>query len=518
MGPASVGLWNVAAGDPSRPAVVEAEGGAVLTFGELAARANQVLHGLGAAGVRHGDVVAAVLPNGAALLEVQMASQQGGFYLTPVNHRLTAPEIAYVVEDSGARVLVCDERYGDACRPAVAALPSPPACFAVGEIPGFRPYAALTDGMPATRPGDRAAGAAMHYTSGTTGRPKGVRRPLTGVDPDAAAERWTGFLRLFGIEPHGGGVHLTVSPLYHTAVMVFATTSLHAGHTVVLMDGWTPEDTLRLIREHRVTTSHMVPTQLHRLLALPAEVRAAADTSSLTHVVHSAAPCPPDVKRRMLEWWGPVIYEYYAATEGGGTVATPRDWLAHPGTVGRAWPGAEVRVEDDEGSPCPPGVPGTVWMSLDATPFEYHRDDEKTRSGRRGRFFTVGDVGYLDGDGFLFLCDRRADIIISGGVNIYPAEVENVLFAHPGVADAAVFGVPDPEWGEQVRAVVQPAPAAAPGTELAAEIIEFCRARLAGYKCPRTVDFAAALPREPTGKLARRALRDPYWAGVRRAI
>jgi long-chain acyl-CoA synthetase len=262
----------------------------------------------------------------------------------------------------------------------------------------------------------------------------------------------------------------------------------------------------------------MVPTQLHRLLSLPAEVRAASDVSSLTHVIHSAAPCPPDVKRRILEWWGPVLYEYYAATEGGGTLATPQDWLARPGTVGRAWPGSEVRVEDEGGSPCPPGQPGIVWMSLGQADFEYHRDEEKTRAGRRHGFFTVGDVGYLDEDGYLFLCDRRADMIISGGVNVYPAEVEAVLFTHPAVGDAAVFGVPDAEWGEQVKAVVQPAAGVEPTEDLAREIIERCRQSLADYKCPRSVDFVAALPRDATGKLAKRTLRDPYWAGTGRAI
>jgi long-chain acyl-CoA synthetase len=262
----------------------------------------------------------------------------------------------------------------------------------------------------------------------------------------------------------------------------------------------------------------MVPTQFHRLLALPAEQRAAADVSSLGHVIHAAAPCPVEVKHRMLEWWGPVLYEYYAATEGGGTLVTPREWLERPGTVGRAWPGAEVRVQDDGGRPCPPGVPGAVWMSLAQSPFEYHRDPEKTRRDRRGGFFTVGDVGYLDEAGYLFLCDRRDDTIISGGVNVYPSEVESVLFGHPAVADAVVFGVPDAEWGEQVKAVVQPAPGAVPGPELAGELIQLCRQRLAGYKCPRSVDFTAALPRDPTGKLARRKLRDPYWAGTGRAI
>jgi len=513
----SVGLWGVAEDDPARLAVVEA-GGTVLTFGELAARSNLVLHGLRSAGLRRGDLVAAVLPNQAALLELALAAAQGGLYLTPINHHLTAPEIAYILEDSGARVLVASERFGEACRAAVAGLAAPPACFATGDIPGFRPYAGLTAGMPASRPPERSAGAVMHYTSGTTGRPKGVRRALQPIDPDEAAAAWPGFLQMFGVQPHGGNVHLAVSPLYHTAVMTFSCASLHAGHTVVLMDRWTPEECLRLIGEHRVTTSHMVPTQFHRLLALPDEVRAAADVSSLSHVIHAAAPCPPDVKRRMIDWWGPVIVEYYAATEGGGTLVTAEEWMERPGTVGRPWPGTEVRVEDDEGRPSPPGTPGTVWMSLGQTAFEYHRDRAKTRAGQRDGFFTVGDVGYLDEAGYLFLCDRKADMIISGGVNIYPAEVEAALFAHPAVADAAVFGVPDPDWGEQVKAVVEPAAGAEPGPDLERELIAFCRERLAGYKCPRTVDFVDSLPREPTGKLAKRKLRDPYWAGTGRAI
>jgi long-chain acyl-CoA synthetase len=520
------GFWRIAADDPGRVALVEA-GGGVFTFGELAARANRVTHGLRRIGLTPGDVVAAVLPNRVATIELYLAALQGGWYLVPIGTRLTGPEIGYVLADSGARVLVCSERYGEACRAAVAELETPPPAFLVadpadrepGEDPAgaFRSYAELTAGTRAERPDDRVAGTTMHYTSGTTGRPKGVRRPLTGLDPDEQAQRLSMFLLTFGIQPHGGGVHLAVAPLYHTAVMTFTSASLHAGHAVVLMDGWSAEETLRLIAEQRVTTSHMVPTHFHRLLALPDGARAAADVGSLTHVIHAAAPCPVETKRRMLDWWGPVIYEYYAATEGGGTVVTPREWLERPGTVGRAWPNAEVRVQDDHGRPCPTGQPGVVWMSLNLD-FEYHRDPAKTRDGRRDGFFTVGDVGYLDEAGYLFLCDRASDMIISGGVNVYPAEVESALFGHPKVADVAVFGVPDAEWGEQVRAVVEPAAGAAPGPELEGELIAFCRERLAAYKCPRAIDFIETMPREPTGKLLKRKLRDPHWATERRAI
>jgi long-chain acyl-CoA synthetase len=506
------GVWRIAAEDPTRPAVVEATG-EVRTYVEVADGANRLTHGLRRLGLTTGDVVAAVLPNEAAMLELQLAAFQGGLYLVPINNRLTASEIAYILDDSRASALVYSDRFAATCQAALGSLDGPPPAF---STPGTLDE--LTRGVPASRPDDRTAGATMHYTSGTTGRPKGVRRALTGLDPDEQAERLPVFLAVFGVVPHGGGVHLTVSPLYHTAPMMFSTSSLHAGHTVVLMDGWSPEDTLRLIAERRVSTSHMVPTQFHRLLALPDDLRAAADVASLTHVIHAAAPCPVEDKRRMLEWWGPVIYEYYAATEGGGTLVTPREWLQRPGTVGRAWPNSEVRVEDDERRPCPPGVPGTVWMSLGMVDFEYHRDPEKTEAGRHDGFFTVGDVGYLDEDGYLFLCDRKADMIISGGVNIYPAEIESALFAHPKVADVAVFGVPDAEWGEQVKAVVEPVEGATAGPDLERELIEFCRERLAGYKCPRTVDFIDEMPREPTGKLLKRTLRDPYWAGERRNI
>jgi len=394
----------------------------------------------------------------------------------------------------------------------------PGARFAVDQVPGFRSYLDIKNGQPATLPDDRIAGSVMNYTSGTTGRPKGVRRTLMELDPETMGSLYAMFLSMFGITPGDNGVHLTGSPLYHTAVLMFTGSSMHFGHTVVLMDKWTPEGGLQKIERYRVTTSHMVPTQFHRLLALPDEVRARYDVSSLRHVIHAAAPCPVDVKRRMLDWWGPVIYEYYAASEGGGALVTPEEWLRYPGTVGRAWPTSEVRILDDNGNQKAPGEVGTVYMALGVQDFEYHKDREKTDSSRREGFFTVGDVGYLNEEGYLFLCDRKIDMIISGGANIYPSEIEAVLLTHPKVADAAVFGIPDEDWGEQVKAAIEPGPGVIPDAELEKEIIAFCLERIAKFKCPRSIDFVAEMPRDPNGKLYKRKLRDPYWEGRTRAI
>ena len=291
-----------------------------------------------------------------------------------------------------------------------------------------------------------------------------------------------------------------------------------ARHPVVLMDKWTPETMLELIDKYRATTSHMVPTQFHRLLGLPEDVRRKYDVSSLRYMVHAAAPCPVETKWKMLEWWGDSIYEYYAATEGGGTVVTPQEWRAHPGTVGRAWANAEVRVLDEAGEDCPVGQPGTVYMKLGAADFEYKGDKKKTAESRRAGFFTVGDIGYLDEEGYLFLCDRKSDMIISGGVNIYPAEIESVLVTHPKVRDAAVFGIPHADWGEDVKAVIEPEQGTGSGAALADEILDFCRDKLAKYKTPRSIDFIAEMPRDPNGKLYKRKLRDPYWEKQERAI
>ncbi|HYB18182.1 MAG TPA: acyl-CoA synthetase [Streptosporangiaceae bacterium] len=512
-----VGLWAIAAAVPDRTAVIDPDGRTV-SYAELATRADRYGRGLQALGLRSGDSVAGLLPNSTDALALFFAAAQTGLYVVPVNWHLAAAEVAYILGDSGAGAFVAHERFaGVAADAAHAAGIGPGAGFAVGEVPGFTPLTML-GADSSGRPGPRTAGAPMMYTSGTSGRPKGVRRTLTGEDPDQvpAASMW--FFGLFGLAPFDDHVHLCCSPLYHTAVLNFATISIQLGHPVVLMDHFEPEQTLRLIERHRVTHTHMVPTQFRRLLALPQPTRGCYDTSSLRVVIHSAAPCPRDVKRQMIDWWGPVVTEYYAASEGGGTAITAQEWLARPGSAGRAWLGTEVRVFDAEGHDAPDGETGLVYMRMGTSTFDYHKDEEKTRASRARGMFTVGDIGYLDADGYLYLCDRQSDMIISGGVNIYPAEIEAELSGHPAVADVAVFGIPHDDWGEEIKAVVQPADWAEPGPALTAELLAFLGGRLARFKLPRTIDYVAELPRDPNGKLYKRRLRDPYWAGRDRAI
>ncbi|MFI7245680.1 acyl-CoA synthetase [Streptomyces qinglanensis] len=504
------GFWTQARRDPGRE-VLAAPDGAEWTAARLHAECNRITHGLAAAGLRAGDAFATILPNGPEFLAAYLAAAQSGLYLVPVNHHLVGPEIAWILSDSGAKVLLAHSRFAEPASAAAdeAGLP-PDRRYAVGPIAGFRPYAQLLEGHPAEPPAHRTSGWVMNYTSGTTGRPRGIRRPLTGKRPEET--HLGGFLGIFGIKPFDGNVHLVCSPLYHTAVLQFAAAALHLGHRLVVMDKWDPEEMLRLIDRHHCTHTHMVPTQFHRLLALPEAVRARYDVSSMRHAIHGAAPCPDHVKRAMIEWWGRCVEEYYAASEGGGAFATAEEWLAKPGTVGRAWPISELAVFDDDGSRLGPGELGTVYMRMTTGGFSYHKDEGKTRKNRIGDFFTVGDLGFLDEDGSLFLRDRKIDMIISGGVNIYPAEIESALLTHPAVADAAAFGVPHEDWGEQVKAVVEAAPGHRPGPELATAILAHCAERLARYKCPATVDFTDEMPRDPNGKLYKRRLREPYWA------
>jgi long-chain acyl-CoA synthetase len=478
------------------------------TFRELNERANQLVRTLRGLGAGPGDTIALVARNRPEFVEVYEAVLRGGYRLTPINWHLTADEIAYIVDDSEAVVLIGDAFLADTLRATVKLLAGAPALLAIdGEIDGFSSYEDALDAHDRHDIEDPEPGGAMLYTSGTTGRPKGVRRAM-GLAP--------GLYRLHcRNSPHAGETNrsLITGPLYHAAPLgISLTAPLAAGLGLVLMDGWEPENTLQLIEQHRITHTHLVPIMFHRLLALPDDVRDGYDTSSLRLVLHGAAPCPVDVKRRMIEWWGPVIEEYYAATEGGGTYITAKEWLERPGSVGRPTPGSAVEVRDEDGSTVAPHVVGTVWFRRsEIEPFEYHRDPAKTASVHNGDWFTLGDMGYADDDGYLFLTGRTAELIISGGVNIYPAEIDAVLLEHPAVRDVASVGVPNEEWGEEVKAVVEVRDGFAADDALAAELITFCRDRLAHFKCPHTVDFVDDLPRFETGKIYRRLVRDRYW-------
>ncbi len=507
------GFWYYAQEDPTALAVVDPDG-TEFRAGELLARCNRMAHGFRALGLEPGDSVAAILPNGVEPATVYLAALQIGLYYVPINYRLSPPEVAYILADSDAKAFVTHERFADLAVTAAdeAGIPAT-GRLAVGTVPGFADLHAFLAEQPDSNPPDRMAGAAMHYTSGTTGRPKGVKRPLSGLDPDVSSELFSMFLLLFGIGPRDDNVHLSTSPNYHTAVTTFAGNALHAGHTVVYMDKWDPEKTLALIEQYGCTHTHMVPTQFHRMLQLPDDVRTKYDVSSMKFAIHAAAPCPIDVKHKMIAWWGESIIEYYGATEGGGTLATAAQWLQYPGTVGTVWPNSSLKITDDDGTEVPTGTPGTVWMKMSTGDFEYKGDRSKTDDSHDADgYFTVGDVGYLNEDGYLFLCDRKSDMIIAGGVNIYPAEIEGELLAHPDVGDAAVFGIPDDDMGEQIKAVIEVRAGVTADDALRASIMEHLAGRLAKFKWPRTIDFMDELPREPTGKLLKRTLRDPYWA------
>ena len=514
---APLGFWSIAAEYPHRLAVVDPHGRHT-SFGELADLTNRYLHGFRALGLGAGDCVVTLLPNGLEQIAARLAAYQGGMYATVFNWHLAAPEIAYIVDDSDAGVLIVHERFA-AEAPGVAERIAAPHRFSVGPVGGFRPLKELMANQPPERPEGLSTGGVMSYTSGTTGRPKGVHRPLPDWHPDESAPLSALLLALFGVKPHDGNVFLCAGPMYHAGSGKWVNMSLHFGHTVVLMDRWSPLETLELIERHHVTHTYLVPTMFHRLLRLPAEDRDRYDLSSLRHVIHGAAPCPVETKQRMLDWWGDCIWEYYAATEGGGTLASPEDWRRFPGTVGRAWPEVEVIVVDSEGAELPPGQSGKVYMKMpERFRFRYHKDDRKTADAYLGEFFTVGDVGYLNEEGYLFLNDRASDRIIVEGINVYPAEIEAVLHQCPLVDDVAVFGVPDDDLGESIKAVVEPAPGVEAGEAARRDILDFLGGRLAKQRRPHSLDFIAELPRDPSGKLYKRRLRDPYWEGRARRI
>jgi long-chain acyl-CoA synthetase len=495
---------------PNVPAVISPD--RILAYDDLNHRANQIVRMLQASGIEFGDSVALLCSNRAEFVEVVQACNRSGLRLTPINWHVTADEAAYVVADCGAKAFVADVRFAAVAQAALAAAKPILALSIGGAIEGFTDleqqlagYA--TDDLPNAR-----LGTAMMYTSGTTGRPKGVHRKITGTMSPTAMAQTQRLREAAGFQP-GKDASLITGPLYHAAPLLFGLSMpLAFGTTVVLMDGWDAEQMLQLVQEHAITHMHLVPTMFHRLLSLPPEVRGAYDVSSLRQIWHGAAPCPVPVKQAVIEWLGPIIWEYYGATEGLTTIVDSHEWLARPGTVGRPDQG-QVEIRDDEGQPVPAGTPGTVFIAASPdTRFSYHGDQAKTADTYRGDYYTVGDVGYVDADGWLFLTDRSANLIISGGVNIYPAEIEAVLITHPSVGDVAVIGVPNDEWGEEVKAVIEPQPGVVGSEELAAELVEFAKARMAGYKVPRTIDFTDRLPREDNGKLYKRKLRDAYRA------
>ena len=488
---------HAAARDPERTAIYSEYGDR--TFGELNANANRIVRVLRDAGLEYGDRVALLCRNRAEFVDVVAATSRGGYWLTTINWHLTPDEVNYVVEDCGAKVLFVDATVP--CAEGVAETATAPLIVSIaGKLPRATQYEDLLAGVEGSDIDDPRRGSSMLYTSGTTGRPKGVFRDRpVAVGPNTSAYDET-------------CVHLCTGPLYHAAPLgVSLNAPLTWGAGVVLMDGWSASETLRLIGEHKVTHTHLVPTMFNRMLNLPEDERAAADTSSLRVVVHGAAPCPVPVKRKMIEWWGPILWEYYAATEGGGTLVDSPTWLEHPGTVGRHVQEDGIVIRDDDGNDCAPGVPGTVWLkTARGAAFEYFGDAEKTAKTVVDKYFTLGDVGYLDEERWLFLTDRSANLIISGGVNIYPAEVDAVLLEHPAVGDVAVIGVPNDDMGEEVKAVVELKDGVSPSPELSAEMIAFCRDRIAHFKCPRSVDFVDRLPREDNGKIYKRRLREEY--------
>jgi long-chain acyl-CoA synthetase len=516
-------LASMAKHRPEKIALIDERGST--NWADLDTRVNRLVHALRDLGLGPGDTMALMGANRREAFEITLAAMHTSLIVVPVNWHWVADELAYVLSDAGASILFVDDLHLAVAEEATYDIDPCPHRVIIGDpgrpVDGFTRYEDLVASGSPHQPGEQGSGGPMFYTSGTTGFPKGVRGTLTryGLPPtifQLIAGSITGMLGI----PEDGAT-LLVGPMYHSAQWISSVAPLVMGSTLVMRHRFDPEELLELIDRFEITNVHLVPTQFIRLLKLPEQRRAAFDGSSLVVVAHGAAPCPLDVKRRMLEWWGPVITEYYGGTEGGflSMIAGP-EWLEHPGSLGRETAMTELLIVKQDGSPAGVGEPGQIYFrSKVGGDFEYHNAPDKTVAAHlEPGVGTLGDIGYLDAEGYLYLSDRKIDMIISGGVNIYPAEIEGVLTSHPAVSDAAVFGIPNDEMGEEVKAAVEPADGADPSDELATELIAYVREHLAGYKAPRSVDFVDELPRHPTGKLYKRVLRDPYWEGLERRI
>lgn len=494
---------------PERICAIFPQSDTNLTYGELEKRANQGARLLRQLGLSVGDSVVFCLPNDPIMLEATCAAQRIGLYFTPCPVRSSAREISYLVEDSGAQLVLVGVDNEPLLTELNTLLPSSVHRYTVGcAHPAYARWDYETQGLDTARVPDPVNGEVMLYSSGTTGQPKGIKRPLQTSPYGSPDNRTTRIRELFGNET----VFLATSPLYHSAPYRYMSGMLATGGTQIIMNHFDPEEALRLIETHRVTHSIWVPTMFTRLLSLPEQARQRYDLSSMKHAIHGAAPCPPSVKRAMIDWWGPILFEYYAGTEGVGMCSiTSEEWLKKPGSVGRPISG-KAHILNDEFQPLPPENIGTIYFESPPN-FVYHNTPDKTKAiiSPQG-WSTYGDIGYLDEEGYLFLTDRKAYMIITGGVNVYPQEVENVLMAHPDIVDCAVFGIPHPDFGEQVQAVVQMREGYPVGAETEQQLIKWCRSQLSGVKCPKAIDFSADMPRDANGKLYKMRLQEAYLA------
>jgi len=495
---------------PEKPAYIMTGSGEVVTFQQLEDRANQCAHLFRNLGLKQGDNVAICMENNAYYLILTWAAQRAGLYYTPISTHLTTGEAEYIINNCDAKVFVTSHVKKDLAAELTGKIPNVIAPLMLyGTIGRYQSYEHLVANLPTTPIADEAEGQDMLYSSGTTGLPKGVVPPFLGRPIGEISDGAKLLIQLYGLNENA--VYLSPAPLYHSAPLRFSMITTRMGGTVIVMEKFDAEVALAMVEKYKVTTSQWVPTMFIRMLKLPEELRKKYDVSTLKTAVHAAAPCPIPVKEQMIEWWGPILYEYYAGTEGNGiTAISSQEWLSHKGSVGKAVLGV-TRIVDEEGNELPPGEPGIIYFA-DGVPFEYHKDAEKTAESRNGKgWTTLGDIGYLDEEGYLYLTDRKSNMIISGGVNIYPQESENLLVTHPKVLDAAVIGVPNPEFGEEVKAVIQLRNPSEAGAEMEEQLIAFCQKHLAKIKCPVSVDFVEELPRTPTGKLFKRLLREKYW-------